>query len=73
MGDLMERSEVERLIDNEREWRKHILSRMEKHDAQLDILQETATTLKVKIGFIGTIFGFLGGIIGIIIEKVALK
>lgn len=48
------------LLDNEKEWRSHILERLDRIEKKQDLISETATTLKVKVGLISTIFGAIG-------------
>jgi len=60
----MERREVEHLVNNEAEWRRYImaeLSDMKKNQTELLI---TVTTLKVKFGVIGSVFGAIAGVVG---------
>lgn len=56
--------------ENEREWRKLILSQMGDLKSEIKelrsenkIILETMTTLKVKIGIAGSFFGLIGGLI----------
>lgn len=61
----MSESELQAIVDNEREWRKTIYrelmeTRQELHQFKLEITTVT-TTLKIKIGIASSFFGFLGG------------
>ena len=65
----MERKEVEHLVNNEAEWRRYImaeLSDLKKNQTELLI---TVTTLKVKFGLIGAVFGSMaGGVATLIVD-----
>lgn len=65
----MERREVEHLVNNEAEWRRYImaeLSELKKNQTELLI---TVTTLKVKFGLIGVVFGSMaGGVASLLID-----
>lgn len=68
------------------EWRKHILSELQRHnecvdkiEAKIDKLEDKmiilsldVTTNKLKIAFIGSAGGFIGGIIASIITAIVL-
>lgn len=56
----MDNDKLEIIVENEREWRKHIYNRLEAIENKQDKLSDTATTLKVKVGLISTIFGAIG-------------
>lgn len=63
----MSDKELDRVVQNETEWRKMIWkelseTRQELHNFKLEMTSVT-TTLKIKIGTFGTIFGFIGGTI----------
>lgn len=63
----MSDNELNRVVQNETEWRKLMWkemseTRQELHDFKLQMTVVT-TTLKVKIGVAGAFFGFLGGTI----------
>lgn len=70
----MERREVEHLVNNEAEWRRYImaeLSELKKNQTELLI---TVTTLKVKFGLIGTVFGAMaGGVASLLIDIIKHK
>lgn len=57
----MERREVEHLVNNESEWRRFILSELAEVKKNQTELLVTVTTLKVKFGMIGAVFGSLAG------------
>lgn len=65
----MERRDIEGLIHNESEWRRFILAELaEVKKNQTDLLV-TVTTLKVKFGLIGAVFGSIaGGVATLIID-----
>lgn len=48
------------LADNEREWRKYMLNKIDKID-------EDVTNLKIQSKFVSAFFGALGGLITLII------
>jgi hypothetical protein len=55
----MNESDLNIVIDNDREWRKYILKKMEKIEEDQQSMLVTMTTLKLKYGVIATIFGGL--------------
>lgn len=59
----MERREVEHLVNNESEWRRFILCELAEVKKNQTELLVTVTTLKVKFGMIGAVFGSLAGAI----------
>lgn len=63
----MERREVEHLVNNESEWRRFILSELAEVKKNQTELLVTVTTLKVKFGMIGAVFGSLAGAIASLI------
>ena len=66
----MERKEVEHLVNNEAEWRRYImaeLSDLKKNQTELLI---TVTTLKVKFGLIGAVFGSMAGKVATLIVDI---
>lgn len=50
-------------MDHEKEWREHILKKLEKLEDKQEQLLIIATTLKVKIGLIASVWGFLSGVV----------
>lgn len=48
------KSAVEVDIENEKEWRHYQMKKLDSIDERLSELEETATTLKIKIGFFVT-------------------
>lgn len=60
----MERKDIESLVNNESEWRRFILSELAEVKKNQTELLITVTTLKVKFGVIGAVFGSLAGAIG---------
>jgi len=50
-------------IENEREWRRHLMSEVSDIKKNQQELLVTVTSLKVKIGAISVIFGALGSFI----------
>lgn len=59
----MTEKELERILGNDKEWRKYLLSKMEAIEKEQREMIITLTTLKVKLGFISAVFGLLGGYI----------
>lgn len=57
----MERKEVEHLVNNEAEWRRYIMAELSELKRNQTELLITVTTLKVKFGLIGAVFGSLAG------------
>lgn len=60
-------------IENEKEWRRYQMSKLESMDERLSSLEITATTLKLKIGMFvagGSLFGSLA--MTIILKKLGL-
>jgi hypothetical protein len=58
-------------IENEKEWRRYQLKKLESIDKRLSALEITATTLKMRVGVISAVFGALGsGVISLIIAVV---
>jgi hypothetical protein len=61
---MMEKRDLEILVNNESEWRRYILQELsDLRKGQTDLLV-TATTLKVKFGIIGSVFGAISGVVG---------
>lgn len=58
------KSNVDQLLENEREWRRYMIKEMGELKVEVHELRILTTTLKVKYGLIATIFGFIGGFIG---------
>lgn len=61
----MSQSELDRIVKNEIEWRKWMLTQVsetkqELHEFKIEMATIT-TTLKVKVGLAGAFFGFIGG------------
>lgn len=61
----MSESELQAIVNNEREWRKTMYrelleTRRELHEFKVEMTTVT-TSLKVKIGLASSIFGFIGG------------
>lgn len=61
----MSEKQLEVIVENEKEWRKTIYrelveTRKDLHTFKLE-MNIITTTLKVKIGLFGAIFGFIGG------------
>ena len=50
-------------MDNEKEWREHILKKLDKMEDKQEQLLILATTLKIKVGLLSSAFGFLSGIL----------
>lgn len=49
--------------NNEKEWRDHILKKLEKLEDKQEQLLLIATTLKIKVGLLSSISGFLSGVL----------
>lgn len=64
---IMSDQELNAIVQNEIEWRKQLWKKVEKTENDLHEFKvqmtEITTTLKIKIGLAGTLFGFLGGTI----------
>jgi len=59
----MTEKELDRILGNDKEWRKFLLQKMEAIEKEQREMVITMTTLKVKLGFISAIFGLVGGYI----------
>jgi hypothetical protein len=59
----MTEKELDRILGNDKEWRKFLLQKMEAIEKEQREMIITMTTLKVKLGFISAIFGLVGGYI----------
>ena len=59
----MTEKELDRILSNDKEWRKYLLTKMEAIEKEQRETIITLTTLKVKLGFISAVFGLLGGYI----------
>jgi hypothetical protein len=59
----MTEKELDRILGNDKEWRKFLLSKMEVIEKEQREIIISLTTLKVKLGFISAVFGILGGYI----------
>jgi hypothetical protein len=66
----MERREVELLINNEAEWRRHILLDLTAMKNNQTDLLVTVTTLKVKFGMIGAVFGSVAGTVAALVVDI---
>lgn len=60
--------EVDKLLENEREWRRYMIREMRDLKTEVHQLRILTTTLKVKYGLVATIFGFIGGFLGPLIK-----
>lgn len=64
---FMSDEKLNQIIENEKEWRRALFKKVESIETELhDFKVEQAkitTTLKVKIGFFGAAFGFIGGLV----------
>lgn len=75
---VMSENEVNRIVNNDREWRKHIFRTMEKIEKKQDLFDEKQTemalemnTLKVKVAIFSSSFGALfGGLFAWLMGKV---
>lgn len=59
----MTEKEIDRILGNDKEWRKFLLQKIEAIEKEQREMIITMTTLKVKLGFISAIFGLVGGYI----------
>lgn len=59
----MTEKELDRILGNDKEWRKYLLTKMEAIEKEQREMIITLTTLKVKLGFISAVFGLIGGYI----------
>lgn len=59
----MTEKELDRILGNDKEWRKFLLQKMDAIEKEQREMIITMTTLKVKLGFISAIFGLVGGYI----------
>ena len=57
----MTEKELERILGNNKEWRRFLLTKIDTMEREQRDMIITITTLKVKIGFIASVFGLLGG------------
>lgn len=59
-------------IENEKEWRRYQLKKLDSIDSRLSALELTATALKIRVGLISAVFGAIGsGIVSLIISVVS--
>lgn len=67
----MSDKELDIILENDKEWRRHILKKISSiEDDQQDMLV-TMTTLKVRFGLISGVFGTIAGTIaGFIADKI---
>ena len=71
----MSDKELDRVIQNDTEWRKMMwkeisATREDVHEFKIS-MTEITTTLKIKVGAFGAIFGFIGGtVVSVIIALV---
>lgn len=56
------RNDIDILVDNEREWRKYILKKIDKIDDDMD-------KLKVKVAVISAFFGSIGALIVALVSR----
>ena len=56
----MERELFERLLDNEKEWRKHMLEQQTRQSEQLEKVSKEMSNLKIKVAGISGLFGLIG-------------
>lgn len=57
-------------LENEREWRRFLASEVATIKRNQDEMMITMTTIKIKIGFISSIFGAIGAIVvGFVTKK----
>jgi hypothetical protein len=59
----MTEKELDRILGNDKEWRKFLLQKIEAIEKEQRDMLITLTTLKIKLGFISAVFGLLGGYI----------
>lgn len=68
------KSAVEVDIENEKEWRHYQMKKLDSIDERLSDLEETATTLKIKIGmFVAGTSMLISGVMTILIKKLGLS
>lgn len=69
----MSDKELESIVNNEIEWRKQLWKKVERVEDDFRSFESKmliiTTTLKVKIGLFGTVFGFIGGALTTIIAE----
>jgi len=70
----MSDKELNAIVKNEIEWRKQLWKKLESTEESLNAFKldmtETTSTMKVKLGFIGSFFGFIGGAVVAIIAAI---
>ena len=54
---------MEMLINSDKEWRKHILGKLDKREDRLAHQDVVLNVLKVKVAIFGSLFGAIWGII----------
>lgn len=62
--DKMSDKELNRIVSNDREWRKFIISEIKELRKESSETALQVNTLKVKAGFFSAIIGFVAGLIG---------
>ena len=60
----MNDKEIDRIVRNDREWRKFIIGEIRELRKESSELALTVNTLKVKVGFISALIGFVTGVLG---------
>ena len=53
---------IEALIENEKDWRRYTVKRLEAIEKEQKALRELALTLKIKYGLLAMIFGVVGSL-----------
>jgi hypothetical protein len=61
--EVMSEEKLQAIIENEMEWRRHLLKKMEGIEKEQRGMLLTLTTLKLKIGAISSVFGLIGGLV----------
>jgi hypothetical protein len=52
--------DVELIIQNEQEWRRYLMSKIDNIESRLSALELLGATLKIKMGMISMAFGAIG-------------
>lgn len=69
----MNENDLNFIVENDREWRKHIFRKLESTENKVDDIDKRVVRLEVRNAFFGSVFGsvfgFIFGIIGAYINK----
>lgn len=56
----MDKDVIEKLLENEKDWRKHMLETQQQQSEKLQKLSDDMSGLKIRVATLGTFFGMIG-------------